>query len=167
MPPPERLTADAVPLTERLLAETREELGKADGKAQILLAASGVVIGVVLGGAIGGDWSPANLQRCARVIWWIGVGAAALGIGALGFAIFPRLLQSDNARITYFEDVLRHRDCAALTDALNSEAERGDRDVEQLLRLSRVAHRKYAAVQVAISALLVAILFCSAAALLG
>jgi hypothetical protein len=95
------------------------------------------------------------------------VGAAALGIGSLGFAIFPRLLQSDNARITYFEDVLRHQECAALTNALNSEADRGDRDVEQLLRLSRVAHRKYAAIQVAIGALLVAILLCSAAALLG
>ena len=167
MSPPERLTADAASLVKRLLAETREELGKADGKAQVLLAASGVVVGVVLGGAIGGDWSPADLHSCARVIWWIGVGAAALGVGALGFAIFPRLLQSDNARITYFEDVLRHGDCATLTNALNSEAERGDRDVEQLLRLSRVAHRKYTAIQIAIGVLLVAILLCSAAALFG
>lgn len=167
MSPPDGLTADAAPLAERLLAETREELSKADGKAQILLAASGVIIGVVLGGAIGGEWNPTDLDRCARVFWWVGVGAAALGVGALGFAIFPRLLQSDNARITYFEDVLRHRDCAALATALNSEVERGDRDVEQLLRLSRVAHRKYAAIQVAMGALLVAIILCSAAALVG
>lgn len=166
-PPPDSLTNSAESLTKRLLDETREELEKADGKAQILLAASGVVIGVVLGGAIGGEWSPADLECSARVIWWIGVGSAAFGIGALGFAIFPRLLESDDARITYFEDVLRHKDCGTLTSALNVEAERGDRGVEQLLRLSRIAHRKYAAVQIAMGALLVAIALCSAAALFG
>lgn len=166
-PPPDTLTDSGQHLARRLLDETREELAKADGKAQILLAASGVVIGVVLGGAIGGEWSPADLENCARVIWWLGVGAAASGIGALGFAIFPRLLQSDEARITYFEDVVRYKDSGALTRALNTEAELGGRDVEQLLRLSRVAHRKYAAVQIAIGALLLAIILCSTAALFG
>lgn len=164
---PERLTTDAGNLTERLLAETREELSKADGKAQILLAVSGVVIGVVLGGAISGDWSPSDLDGCARIFWWIGVGAAATGVGSLGFAIFPRLLQSDNARITYFEDVLRHKDCSSLAKALNSEADRGDRDVEQLLRLSRVAHRKYSAIQVAMAPLVVAAVLCVLASLVG
>jgi hypothetical protein len=154
-------------MTERLLTETREELSKADGKAQILLAVSGVVIGVVLGGAISGDWNPSDLGECARILWWIGVGAAAAGVGSLGFAVFPRLLESDDERITYFEDVLRHKDCAALAKALNDEATRGDRDVEQLLRLSRVAHVKYSAVQFAMAALVLAAVLCTAAALIG
>lgn len=167
MPRPERLTTDAVTMTERLLAETREELSKADGKAQILLAISGVVIGVVLGGAISGDWNPSDLDGCARILWWVGVGVAAAGVGSLGFAVFPRLLDSDDERITYFEDVLRHKDCAALAKALNNEATRGDRDVEQLLRLSRVAHLKYSAIQVAMTALVVAAALCATAALIG
>lgn len=165
--PSKELTASARPLAQQLLRETREELARADGKAQILLAATGVVVGVVLGGAISGDWSPSELHDSARIVWWIGVGAVAIGIGALAFAIFPRLLESDDSRITYFEDVKLREDCDELAKALNAEAARGDRDLEQLLRLSKVAHWKYRAVQVAIEALVVAAVLCSAAALFG
>lgn len=154
-------------LTARLLSETREELAKADAKAQILLAASGVIIGVVLGGAISGDWSPGDLEPHAEVIWWIGVASAALGIGALSFSIFPRLLESDASRITYFEDVRHVKDLAGLVVALNKEAERGDRDAQQLFRLSEVVHRKYWAIQWAIRAFAVAVALCGVAALVG
>lgn len=165
--PPEELTTDARRLTQQLLHETREELARADGKAQILLAATGVVVGVVLGGAISGDWRPTDLDDCARIVWWIGVGAVAVGIGALAFAIYPRLLESDDSRITYFEDVRLRKNCDELAKALNAEAIRGDRDLEQLLRLGKVAHWKYRAVQVAIGALVLAAVLCSSAALFG
>lgn len=167
MPQPERPSQDALALTTRLLAETREELGKADAKAQILLAASGVVISVVLGGAIGGAWSPADLDCWARILWWLGVGAAAVGVGSLGYAIFPRLLESTDHRLTYFEDVRRFESVEELCKALEAEESRGLRDVEQLWRLSKVVHRKYAAVQAAVGALFLAVLFCSIAALFG
>ena len=167
MQPPDDSKADAHALAGRLLNETREELARADGKAQILLAVSGVVISVLLGGAISGDWSPSDLDHCARVLWWIGVGVAALGLGGLGYAVFPRLLTADDARITYFEDVLRYKDCSALSEGLLTEAARGDRDVEQLLRLSKLAHRKYLAIQISMSALLAAAVLCSIATLVG
>jgi hypothetical protein len=167
MSQPDRLTAKAVPLTERLLAETREELARADGKAQILLASTGVIVGVVLSGAIGGDWSPGDLHACSRIVWWVGVGAAGLGVGSLGYAVYPRLLKSDDARITYFEDVLRYDECSGLVRGLNAEADRGDRDAEQLFRLGRVVHRKYSAVRVAIDSFLVAVVLCAAAAFIG
>jgi hypothetical protein len=161
------LTPAGHELAQRLLLETREELGRADGKAQILLASSGVVIGVVLGGIIGGDWSPVDLSCPGTSLWWAGVGSAALAIGALGFAIFPRLTLAAPGRVTYFEDVRRHEDCASLLPHLNSEAERGERDAEQLLRLSRIAHRKYRAIQVAIGALLAALMLCIAGLIWG
>lgn len=161
------LTEDAGRLVEQLLGETREELAKADRKAQILLAATGVAGGVVLGGAIAGDWSPGDLGGCARIVWWVGVVVGAIGVGALAFAIYPRLLEDDDSRLTYFEDVRHCEDPAALVTALNAEAARGDRDVWQLFRLSHVVHRKYRAVQIAIKALASAGVLCAAAALCG
>jgi hypothetical protein len=167
MPQPERPSDGVAELTRRLLAETREELGKADAKAQILLASSGVVISVVLGGAIGGDWSPSDLDGGARIVWWVGVAVAAFGIASLGYAVFPRLLKSTEGRLTYFEDVLRFADVYEFGKALTAEESRGDRDVEQLFRLSTVVHRKYAAVRVAMGSLLLAVVLCAAAALFG
>jgi Family of unknown function (DUF5706) len=164
---PPILTDEAEELTRRLLVETREELTKADTKAQILLAASAVVVGVVLGGAIGGKWTPTVLVAVAEVLWWIGVLGTALGIASLGFALYPRLLQSHGSRITYFEDVRRFDDAAAVRAALNEEARRGDRDVQQLLRLGRVVHTKYRSIQWAIVALAVGAVLCGGSALFG
>lgn len=164
---PDDSNAAAHALAGRLLAETREEIARADGKAQILLAVSGVVIGVVLGGAISGDWSPSDLSACAELVWWIGVSAAALGLLGLGYAVFPRLLTADDGRITYFEEVLRYEDCSALSEGLAAEAVRGDRDVEQLHRLSKLAHRKFVSIQISMVALLVAAVLCCLASLVG
>lgn len=107
------MTAKAEDLTAVCWSRLERSWLKADSKAQIPLAASGVVVGVVLSGAIGGEWGPSDLEMCAAVIWWIGVAGAASGVGGLGFAIFPRLLQSDGSRITYFEDVRRFNDSAS------------------------------------------------------
>jgi hypothetical protein len=167
---PERmptLTREAEDLSHRLLVETREELLRADTKAQILLATSAVVVGVVLGGTIGGKWTPTELVATAEVIWWMGVVATALGIGLLGYALYPRLLQIHGSRITYFEDVRRFADGAAVSAALNEEAGHGDRDVDQLLRLSRVVHTKYRSIQWAIVALAAGAALCGISALFG
>jgi hypothetical protein len=56
---------------------------------------------------------------------------------------------------------------AALAGALNKEADRGDRDAEQLFRLSSVVHTKYAAIQWAIRSFAVAIVLCGISALVG
>jgi hypothetical protein len=154
-------------LSAKLLSETREELIRADTKAQILLAATGVVISVVLGGVLAGDWSPSTLGCGAEIIWWLGSIAAAVGIVSLIVAIFPRLKPLSSGRVTYFEDVRRYEKCEDLVRDLKVEAGRGDRDADQLLNLSRIAHRKYRAVQVAVIALGSAAALCSLAALVG
>jgi len=161
------LTKGGHVLTEKLLRETREELVRADGKAQILFAVSGVVIGVVLSGTLAGDWSPVDLSSLARVFWWIGVGSAAVGLAALVVGIWPRLIPAAAGRVTYFEDVRGYESGGALIPHLNAEATRRDRDAEQLWRLSKIAHRKYLAVQVAVGALAAAATLCAIAALIG
>lgn len=61
----------------KLLAETREEIVRADTKAEILFAACGVVVAAVLAGMITGDWSPEDLDRVATVVFWMGSGRAS------------------------------------------------------------------------------------------
>jgi len=154
-------------LAEKLLSETREELGRADGKAQIFLAASGVVIGVVLSGIIGGKWSPSQLDCLWQGVWWIGAAASGFGVGALAFGVYPRLKASSEERMAYFEDAAKFDLYTQLIGPINQEADGRDRDLYQLWVLSRAAHRKYRAVQVAIWSFAVAIVACLAAVLCG
>lgn len=166
-PPSPVLTEDGHVLTDKLLRETREELARADGKAQILFAVSGVVIGVVLGGLLAGDWRPADLSCLGEAVWWLGVVAAAVGPGALAAGIWPRLVPAAPGRVTYFEDVRGHETCDSLILHLNLEATRRNRDVEQLWRLSKIVHRKYVAVKIAVGALVSAAGLCVMASLIG
>lgn len=161
------LTHEGHELTRGLLRETREELVRADTKASYLLAALGVIVGVVLGGAIAGDWTPNDLTCTAEFVWWVGVVAVAGGAVALGNAVFPRLIKEEPGRVTYFEDARRHTTLDALIGDLNKEAELGERDAEQLMRLSKIASRKYRSIQVAMWALVAAALLCSGAGLFG
>jgi hypothetical protein len=163
---PDRLTTEGHELACSLLKETREELLRADGKAQILFAVSGVVIGVVLGGILAGDWKPSDLACGAAIVWWSGVGAAGVGLCSLLYGICPRLYPSKNERIFYFEDV-REKKREELVRGLNLEAGHKERDAEQLIALSKVAHTKYVAVRVAVAALIIAAVLCLGAVLLG
>jgi hypothetical protein len=162
----EPLTDDGHDLAQRMLRETREELVRADGKAQILFAASGVVISVILGGILAGDWRPSQLSCLGQSLWWAGVSATAVGIAALGAGIFPQLASASSGRVTYFEEVRKH-ELEELVPALNAEAAHKGRDVEQLLRLSQIVHIKYWAVRVAIGAFVLAAALCVAAVLVG
>ena len=56
-----------VSLTLQLLAETREELHRAEGKAAMLFAIFGIGFGAVLAGIIAGDWKPSDLAAGAEV----------------------------------------------------------------------------------------------------
>lgn len=157
-------------LAARILTETRSELARADGKAQILLATTGVVVGVVLATLIRGEWTPGELNGPGVWLWWVGVAALTTGVIALAVAVFPQLLAAaDGNRVTYFEDVIRFKrnEADKLLSALNVEAERSDRDVEQLLRLSYVVHVKYRAIQVAMVTLGSAIVLCGIGAVVG
>ena len=77
---------------ESLLQETREEPGKADAKASILLAASGIGAAALLTVGTTATWYPGHLRHSpAPVFAWLAVGLALAGILFLGLAVKPRL----------------------------------------------------------------------------
>jgi MFS family permease len=96
---------------EQLLAESREELARADGKASILFGAFGVAAGVLLGAVVGGTWSPANFDNgTAECVWWVGIVGAGLSILLLGLAVLPRVRHgAGRERLYYFGHVVQYR----------------------------------------------------------
>ncbi len=134
-----------VALTGQLLAETREELNRADGKAAMLFAIFGIGFGAVLAGIIAGDWQPADLAAGAEVVWWFGAVAATVALVAVSAAIWPRL-DSDHAsgRVTYFSHVVGYRSRDALREAIGCQAgSDGERPLEQLQAISGIVMTKY------------------------
>ncbi len=115
--------APGAALTRQLLAETREELHRADGKAAMLFAIFGISFGAVLAGLIAGDWSPRDLAAGAQVVWWLGAVAAVAALVALSAAVWPRL-DSNHAsgRVTYFAHVTGYRTRVALREAIERQA---------------------------------------------
>jgi hypothetical protein len=103
--------ADPEDYADRLLAESREELARADGKASILFGAFGVAAGVLLGAVVGGTWSPAHFDRgIAECLWWVGIAGASLSILLLGLAVLPRIRHGEGReRLYYFGHVVQYR----------------------------------------------------------
>ena len=66
--------------TAAVLADAREELDRADRKAQILFASAGVAIGALLAGLLAGNWSPFELASIPGG----GVGSASANVGDRG-----------------------------------------------------------------------------------
>ena len=74
-------TNDSTKYREALLTETREELQKADSKASILLAASGIAAGALLSATLSGQWTPNKLHHGdARLFAWISITAGLVGV---------------------------------------------------------------------------------------
>ena len=115
-------------LTRHLLAETREELNRADGKAAMLFAIFGIAFGAVLAGIIAGDWTPRELAAGAQVVWWLGALAAVAALVALSAAVWPRV-DSDHTsgRVTYFAHVAGYRTREALREGDPAPSKRGRR----------------------------------------
>ncbi|MFI6479339.1 Pycsar system effector family protein [Nonomuraea sp. NPDC050663] len=137
--------AQAVAYGSKLLSEAREELNKADSKAQVLLGVVGIGLGAIAGGLLAGSWKPQDLADSVEWLWWAGVVAALASVGVLSGAVYPRLDRRNNSgRIMYFHDVSHFRTVDDVTTALRQSAELDlERVTHQLLRLSRIATRKY------------------------
>jgi hypothetical protein len=130
-----------------LLSNAREEIDRADAKASILLAASGVAIGALLAGLIAGSWSPLKLQAAIQWAWWLGMAESAIGIWCLALAIYPRERKNDTATpsiVVYYGDVLTYSTTAGLVAALNRSAETNiERVADQLRNICWIANKKY------------------------
>jgi hypothetical protein len=148
---------------ESLLEETREELAKADVKASILLAASGIGATALLTVGSAATWYPDHLKHPpAPLFGWLAVGLAVAGIIFVGLAVKPRLNPSSRRGRPphYFGDVdeyypkwwqRKSRDellkrglneyGTAMASASGGEYEK--RLEEQIWTLGHIAARKY------------------------
>ncbi len=142
-----------------LLREARDELTRADEKASILLAATGIAVGAVIAGMIAADWTPDRLGDPWSLIWRIASAFALVGIGALIWAIYPRTRhgKDDEAYLFYFRQAADVTTVEDLARELRRSSENVfSRSADQLWRVSRVVNAKYRAVRLAIWLLVVA-----------
>ncbi len=130
---------------ERLLQEAREELDRADAKAQVLLATAGIGLGAVGAGLLAGTWSPFTLNDMVEWLWWLGVAATLASVAALAGAVYPRLSRPRrDGSLAYFGDVVKYGTAAEIAEALTRSREPGlTKTAEQLLLVSVIVGRKY------------------------
>lgn len=155
-------------LASVLLAETREELARADGKAAMLLAAFSVFVGVVLAGLLAGEFTPGDLGCDGRAFWWAGCVVIAGSLVALAYAIYPRLSHGEaDGPITYFGHAAG-KGVQAVEAALQRQVGSDrSRTVEQLVVVSDIVWRKYRFVQIALWAFGAGALLCVLGAIVG
>ncbi len=151
-----------------VLSATREELARADGKASLLLASSGVAVGALMAGLIAGDWSPFELDNRVEWLWWVGLLAVLLGVVALGLAVYPRTKASSprGELIAYYGDVV-----AAPPGELEARLEASVASprtalLDQLRQVALIVQRKYRAIQFALWAFAVGAFLCTIAVLM-
>lgn len=129
---------------DRLLDETRHEIDRADAKASILLAGSGVAAGVLVAGLISGDLDARHASGAVQVACVVTLVLVLGGVGLLGAAVYPRVQRAVAGRARYFMDHAQYETVGDLRRAIGKEAGDADgRHVQQLLDLSKIARRKY------------------------
>ncbi|MGW2225422.1 Pycsar system effector family protein [Streptomyces formicae] len=134
-------------IAERLLAEMRNEIARADAKAAVLVTALGVMSGVFSGLTARSQWTPAALSVTGGVTWWTGVLALALTLLALLMAVLPRYgtgKWAPGAPLSYFGDIQRASRGGHLAEALIDTERDPTADVIAALSVtSRIAVRKH------------------------
>ncbi len=157
-------------LVEALLKDGREELGRADGKASILLTASGVVASVLLAGAIAGDWNPTALGRF-QWLWWPGSALSLAAIVSFAAAVWPRVKHDKpKSDLSFFGHVAEFKSRQELNAAIDqkvSDSLEDDRAVDQAFTVSKIVVGKYAHVRRGIALLGMGLVACGLAVALA
>lgn len=143
-----------------LLRETREELNRADGKASILLAAAGVVVGALLAAAFAGRWHPLHLEPQARALSVLAMMAAAYAVGRLGLAVWPSIVHPKDGALLFWGHALSESGDSRgeHLDHLRAQIMKEARDplaraVDQLHVVGTIVDRKYGHIRHALVAL--------------
>lgn len=140
-------------LARTILREAREELGRADGKASILLAAIGVVIGAIFAAILGGSWHPSHLDNNMQWLWWGGATTGLAGATAFGSAVFPRTTYRSKRRpgiVAYFGDVVGLSPEQLKHGLVRTANHPDDATLDQVRAISSVVDKKYRAIQTGI-----------------
>ncbi|MGA5126769.1 Pycsar system effector family protein [Streptomyces pseudogriseolus] len=170
-PTPPAPSRSRTEVCERLLADLRTEIARADSKAAVLVAALGITAGVFSGLLAGRGWSPDALSAFGAAVWWAGTLALALSLLALLLAVLPRHRSgtwTPGQPLTYFGDIRRAvragRLDAALTD---TEAHPLAALTSALTETSRIAWRKHQWIRTGLITFCTGTLLLPAALLIG
>lgn len=150
-----------------LLDETREEINRADGKANLLLTAAGLGVAALVAGLVAGDIDPMGAAGAVQVTGSAAGVLLAAGLTAVGAAVFPRLGDPMQGRAHYFMEAAQFDDAESLHEAIvNDHSAAGARESQQLLVLSKAVRYKYRLIRLAQVLLGAGMLSAAAAALL-
>ncbi|GGX31507.1 hypothetical protein GCM10010297_61190 [Streptomyces malachitofuscus] len=174
-PAPPRLpsppAASRTQLCERLLADLRTEIARADSKAAVLVAALGITAGVFSGLLAGRDWSPDALSGTGAAVWWAGTSSLALSLFALLLAVLPRYRSGAwvlGQPLSYFGDIQRAVKAGRLDTALaDTEADPVAGLTAALTETSRIAWRKHQWIRTGLIAFCTGTLLLPASLLIG
>jgi hypothetical protein len=141
---------DSSVVEEAMLAEARAEVGYADQKASLLLAALGIGFGAIIGGLLAGSWKPSD-QGGGELAWWIGVCLAAASVGIAAGAVWPRYARRKvGSDVFYWGHVAALESFDEFTKALDANPPTSEeRTGHQLWELSRIVARKYRLIRIA------------------
>ncbi|MFJ5557633.1 Pycsar system effector family protein [Streptomyces sp. NPDC093250] len=158
-------------LCERLLADLRTEIARADSKAAVLVAALGITAGVFSGLLAGRDWSPDALSATGAAVWWAGTFSLALSLFALLLAVLPRYRSGAwvlGQPLSYFGDIQRAVKAGRLDTALaDTEADPVAALTAALTETSRIAWRKHQWIRTGLIAFCTGTLLLPASLLIG
>ncbi|UIX31498.1 Pycsar system effector family protein [Streptomyces sp. GQFP] len=146
-PLPPDTPADPTQLCERLLADLRTEIARADSKASVLVAALGMTAGVFSGLLAGRNWNPGALSTFGTVVWGAGAGSLVLSLFALLLAVLPRHRSepwTPGQPLSYFADI-QHAVRLGQLEAALADTQRDPTAAltSALTETSRIATRKH------------------------
>lgn len=134
------------PLARLLVLETREELLKADQKANVVLTVLATAI-TALAGAVGaGGITPARYGPVAQSLFWAGCAATLPALVLVGLAIMPRMGSAQLRQAHYYGDANRAISMRRLSAAVR-RTDPLQRDLSQFAQLSRIVAVKYRCVR--------------------
>ncbi|MGP3687896.1 Pycsar system effector family protein [Streptomyces sp. IBSNAI002] len=156
---------------QRLLADLRTEITRADSKASVLVGTFGITAGLVGSPLIVKGWHPGSLPVTGRVLWSCGALALALSLTSLLLAVLPRYgngVWRSGTPLSYFGDIRSAVRQGRLSEALAET----DRDPAASLRAalaenSRIAARKHQWIRVGLLSYAVGAVLLPLALLIG
>ncbi|MEU2492777.1 Pycsar system effector family protein [Streptomyces sp. NPDC007883] len=134
---------DPAPLSRILVAETREELIKADQKANLLLAAMGVAVAALIGAFASARVSPFSFPAWGQIPFWLGCVIMLAALESLARAVLPYPGSGKAGRMHYFGDVSENNHSWETALALASSTNLAERDIQQFVILAASVTNKY------------------------
>ena len=142
-------------VVQQRLLETREELGRADQKASILIAARAIPLGPLIGLAIGSGWELGGLSLASTWLAIAGIIGIFCGVFSLGYAVYPRVrrFRERAGGLAYYGDiVVLGKDDFRVLDSQSFDQVLDD-ERDQLWEVSRIVSVKYRAIQMGVIAI--------------